>query len=442
MGGDGLTQLPRWQALRTLHATSNTAPGAPVMLLRPPGGAAATAAEEVPGFVWDSVLSREGSYGVVHLARRVLFRPLRGSSSSSGRRASGSAAVEYVGAMASAQTIVIKELHVHASRADVAAGDRDAAYETAVHSSLREGLIHALVAAALEGTPLRGATPALYEVFARGPTRPLCAADLTSVCISMEHVRGSTLYAYLKGALRQAGEAGDPPLRAANDAVLLDVLVQLALALDLLQRSLGFSHRDLKVNNLLVRQGPPPAEPLHHEALPAPWTRRAEVVLIDFGFACCTAVPGGGEEPPLSAGTWFLPSDGGGKPGRDLAQFLYCLHCYFPLHAYFSDALVGTIADALRVPTRTGGVVELLHGINEDGSPLSACPASGDSGADRGSREGDAARPRRGPTFHSGIYTFLHRPDVDLDACSPRALLHRLRGNLAAVPPHPLPSGA
>jgi serine/threonine protein kinase len=386
------------------------------------GVSAAAAAVAVPGYVFDRVLA-EGSYGRIHAGRRTLYTPVVDAAGT---------LREYAGVRGSGRDVVLKELPVASPTA--------AAAEAAVRAALAEGVIHGLVHATLEAAGLPEAAPALLEVVARGPGAAASPADLAAVLIVMERVHGGTLWEHLSGRLRRcdapAATAADDEWRAGNARLVLDVLVQLAVALDVLQARLRFNHRDLKVNNVMVRaaaDAPPP--PLAHAALQQPWRREHCAVLIDFGFACveCGAAGAAASAETHAAGTWFLPTDDCLRPGRDLAQLLYCLHCYFPLHLYLPRALYATLLRCCMATAPGGGPpVCLLRGVTEDGSPLTPLPPPPPAPrVPRAAQPQQPQQPRGRVLFHAGVYQFLQQPGATVPLCAPRALLHELRFELA-----------
>ena len=157
----------------------------------------------------------------------------------------------------------------------------------------------------------------------------------------MEFVEGETLHRFLG---KRFIESSIP-----NDMLLIDVIVQLSIYLEVLQKKLFFNHRDLKTNNVLLRKhGPAWKKEFKHPALPKPWIGRHDLVIIDFGFSCLAY----GVDNPKSivqAGCWFRTDHDCLKEGRDLALFLYCLHACFPLQRRISADLWKLLRDATTV---------------------------------------------------------------------------------------------
>jgi hypothetical protein len=90
------------------------------------------------------------------------------------------------------------------------------------------------------------------------------------------------------------------------------------------------------------------------------------------------------------------------KQGRDLAQLLYCIHCYFPLNTFLPAGLWSAVRSWMQIPW-SGGVADGFHGFTKEGRPR---------------RTGAAGKPE----YHTGIYEFLRRMDVDPVACAPTTI--------------------
>jgi hypothetical protein len=82
--------------------------------------------------------------------------------------------------------------------------------------------------------------------------------------------------------------------------------------------------------------------------------------------------------------------------GRDIAQLIFCIHCYFPIEEYLTPVIVGAVRSWMTI-LWSGGLVDILNGFTKSGRPLRV--------------------PR--PEYHTGIYDFLRRSDVDVILCDP-----------------------
>jgi hypothetical protein len=202
--------------------------------------------------------------------------------------------------------------------------------------------------------------------------------------------------------------------KESNSRLLKDILIQLAYMLNTLEKYLLFNHRDLKLNNLYVR---------YHGA--TEWKRslrifdlgvlefQTDLVMIDFGFSC-VACGSGFKNPRLTligAGSFFSPDDDCLKPGRDLAQFLYSLHCYFSLQNYVTKPLFDFLHAAVRAEkhgTFGTAIIDLYKGVDEGGKPIAGAglPAS--------------------ITYNDGIYAFLRDSAVEVPGCASERFLRAL----------------
>jgi serine/threonine protein kinase len=260
--------------------------------------------------------------------------------------------------------------------------------DVTAHTS--EALLHVLAWNAIQGTATPWAIPRPYEVF--GDHDGVSAAPdagWKSMSLCMSYVHGRTLFSYLQKYWKTE-------TKETNVRIFLEIMIQIAYILHHLQKALRLNHRDVKVNNILVRHR---KEPVVLELDGVMFPTLYEVTLIDFGFACVGCPPPRAPMTAFQAGSWFPFGELCCKLGRDLAQLLFCIHCYFPLHEYLTPILVSTIRAWMRIPW-SGGVADGLHGFTKEGRPRRV----GASGM---------------PEYHTGIYEFLRRPDVDPVACEP-----------------------
>ena len=124
-----------------------------------------------------------------------------------------------------------------------------------------------------------------------------------------------------------------------------------------------------------------------------------EVILIDFGFACVGCPPPKEPITVFQAGSWFNIGEMCCKAGRDLAQLLFCIHCYFPLNTYLTPDLYNEIRSWMQIPW-SGGIADGLKGFTKEGRPRRMSVLSI-------------------PEYHTGIYEFLRRAEVDPHTCEP-----------------------
>jgi serine/threonine protein kinase len=261
-----------------------------------------------------------------------------------------------------------------------------------INAHIAEALLHVLAWRAVQRAGMPWAVPRPYELFGdHSPALP----GWRSMSLCMGWVRGRTLQTYAEKHWAPGGSV-------AVGVAFLEIIAQVAAILCVLQRSLRLNHRDLKVNNLMIRARR--GTPVTLELGGARMSSAYELTIIDFGFACVGCPP---PRPPLAtfqAGSWFPAGDLCCKPGRDLAQLIYCIHCFFPLDEYLPAALAATVRRWMVVRLRSGEVIDLLGGFTEEGEPLRLRSRS-----DR-------------VTYNKGIYEFLRRADTEPTACDPVAL--------------------
>ena len=154
----------------------------------------------------------------------------------------------------------------------------------------QEAIIQSLCYTHLRQEGASWAIPKVYDIFLMD-NKP---------CFSMDQIKGKTV-------LEWFGASKTPD----RDFFLL--MAQLSLLLWSLETRMNLDHRDLKVDNILIREGPI----LLTQSV---WTLECpfQVILLDFGFACIGSLVnlGDGVLPPM---------DPCPKEGRDLFQFLVSL---------------------------------------------------------------------------------------------------------------------
>lgn len=299
---------------------------------------------------------------------------------------------------------------------------RESTYEEEILAILYEAFLHALLYKTLEAEGFPSAVPYLYEVVAHTKSRtlPKSPCDFKSVWITMEFIHGNTLEKYFRKnfvpihkSFRATSLTVDAQEKK-NDMLLLDVMIQLAFYLQILQEKVRFNHRDMKINNVFIRQHEDSEAWERTLIIPTlgTWACHTDAVLIDFGFSCISC--GSGFLNPratlIGAGSWFKPEHDCLKYGRDLAQFLYSIHCFFPLQDYISAALYSVLHGVMRARCgEAGRSVDLMKGIDGKGNPIvtSIVP--------------------RSIQFNHGIYIFLRESDVDVPGCRPEAFFAAIK---------------
>jgi serine/threonine protein kinase len=329
-------------------------------------------------------LYREGTYGKIYKAHRMLVK----------RRADGLFDV------IEAPTEVIVKRTMPPAGSDVLPEE-----DVTAHTS--ESLLHVLAWQTMLQTVTPWAIPRPFEVFGEaGPA----SVGWKQMSLCMSYVHGRTLYSFMQ-------KIWSKDTKEANSRTFLEIMAQTAFILHHLQNRLRLNHRDVKVNNILIRKGSGSgsgsSSPVILELGGLSFASEYELTLIDFGFACVGCPPPKAPTTAFQAGSWFPMGELCCKAGRDLAQLVFCIHCYFPITEYLTAPVVTAVKAWMQIPW-SGGVANALEGFTKEGRPRRA----GAKGA---------------PEYNTGIYEFLRRPDVDPTTCSPIAIFKACQGLVAAA---------
>ena len=163
---------------------------------------------------------------------------------------------------------------------------------------LQEAVLQHLAQLTAEKEGVGWCIPKVYDVFRRQ----------NSVWFSMEYIPGVPVLEWFHTS-------------TTPDLSFYLLLAQISLYLICLETNLGLDHRDLKLDNLLVKQQP---STIQIKVKGSTWTLRSPftVVLLDFGFACLGSKELRGR-PVVNLGDGVLPPmDPCPKEGRDLFQLL------------------------------------------------------------------------------------------------------------------------
>jgi serine/threonine protein kinase len=159
-----------------------------------------------------------------------------------------------------------------------------------------EALIQWICSRSLESAGIYGAVPAVHDIFQyAGETR-----------FSMDFIEGVSAV----DAMLQCPEP---------DTLWLQILAQAALILGYLEENVRLDHRDLKANNLWIRQRPVQYS-LKVGGIQWEVTAPFQVVILDFGFSCIGNDAG---NAIVSLSDGVVPKiDPCPKEGRDLFQLV------------------------------------------------------------------------------------------------------------------------
>ena len=181
------------------------------------------------------------------------------------------------------------------------------------YSLCPEAILQWVACQTLEEAGIAGAIPHIYDIFQyAGETR-----------FSMDFIHGMNAIDAIN-----AGDSG----------MILQILAQVAILLGYLEEHIHLDHRDLKADNLWIRQ-----TPIEYFVtvgglkwrLSAPF----QVVILDFGFACI-----GGEDGKaiISLSDGIVPKiDPCPKEGRDLFQLIASI--------WSIDKIRSTVSDPVRI---------------------------------------------------------------------------------------------
>jgi serine/threonine protein kinase len=248
----------------------------------------------IPAYYKDSLDDEGGGYALIYKGRRAMFRPIAQSVPGSIRLEKSSHFGE----------ICIKEVRLNITPEEDAAPPalRERAYNDEINAILYEAFLHALLAKTMEIAGHSSTIPRLYEIVAHagGKQNPSTPTDFESIWITMEFLEGSTLEKFLEHNLKSGNFKH-------NEKLLIDICVQLAAYLHILQEKTRFNHRDLKINNIFVRKHS--SDWTRRIMVPdfGPWVCTNDIVLIDFGFSCiaCGSDYANPRATLVGAGSWF-----------------------------------------------------------------------------------------------------------------------------------------
>lgn len=371
----------------------------------------------------------DGGYATIYKGRRSIYIPEFTSNLPDGSRpVDGSFTFSRA---SESHEICIKtvEIQLQGKEARSTPQTRALYYYDTIQYLIHEAFIHGLIQTALTNAGFPTSVPRMHEIVAMTHTGDVALltdpGDVKEIWIIMDILKGITLDRFLRRRFirlpTKFKRCGYQIIKEKeNELLLLDVCFQLSCYLHVLQESLRFNHRDMKIDNAFWR----------YHSVRENWKRNILVhgvgtwkcindfVLIDFGFGCisCGSSCPDKDSTLIGASSWFDYDSKCMKYGRDMAQFIYGLHATFPLREYISNELFEVLNKALTaVETDTFGktihTYQLFAGIELDGRP--------------------SPIGKKDPLPHKihvndGIYTFLDKPFVDIPGCRPKTLLQTL----------------
>jgi len=200
--------------------------------------------------------------------------------------------------------------------------------------SKQEAVIQWLVHKALNEVGLGAHCPKVIDVFSFSK----------NIWFSMEPVYSAPLLDdYLKNLPSWSKKSSE------NGLALINILAQLAMSCFVLERTIGFNHRDLKPDNILVKLDSFKPHILQ-------WGDEFELhispshtaILVDYGFSCL----GPGKIPWIQSGDGILPSfDSCPKIGRDIFMILVFLIWQKEVRNSLTDAHLEFFKSSLHLTT-------------------------------------------------------------------------------------------
>lgn len=334
----------------------------------------ASGVQFLPAYEWGKKLD-EGTYGKIYNAYRKIYTKIQDEATN---------ILQFKCVSESKENIVIKEslITLTPNEENLPFIAKKNVIENEIETLMHEATVLTLAYISLKKANMEYAVPKVYEIFLHTKPNSTNITGVISLCISMEFIKGDTLLKFMNNHFRRSS-------KESNSEIFIECVKQLALILQVLQQELRMNHRDIKINNILLRNTD---------------IKKPILVLIDYGFAC---IANGVQEPDaemtnIEAGHYFGSKYACFKHGRDMAQFLYSIHCHFPYEEYLSPEVLNIVKPWMQVQYKYG-IANLLNGVTLRG------------------HHSDTKIPQL--VYDEGIYLFLRRPEVDPFQCSPTNIL-------------------
>ena len=187
----------------------------------------------------------------------------------------------------------------------------------------QEAIIQHIAHMTLETYHCAWAIPKVHDIF----------VNKKGVCFTMEYVHGQLVSDWIQ------------TIKGSQLPQLFHLFIaQVSLLLWLLETHLGLDHRDLKANNLVIRNEPCVLKLMlggHPWILKSPF----QVVILDFGFACIGDL--------IHLGDVLPPMDPCPKDGRDIFHLLVSILGLSSVQTNFSPSLLQQIDKWMAVGSKS-----------------------------------------------------------------------------------------
>jgi serine/threonine protein kinase len=198
----------------------------------------------------------------------------------------------------------------------------------------QEAVIQWLVNKALSKNGLGDHCPKIFDIFSLS----------SNLWFSIEPIYSAPILdTYLKSLPTWSSPSNE------NGIVLIKILAQIAMSCFVLEKTIGFNHRDLKPDNILVKLDTFKPHILHwkdeYEISVAP---SHTAIMVDYGFSCL----GPGKTPWIQSGDGVLPPlDPCPKVGRDIFMILVFLLWRKDVRDSLLEKHMDFFKDSLRLST-------------------------------------------------------------------------------------------
>jgi len=197
----------------------------------------------------------------------------------------------------------------------------------------QEAIIQWLVNKSLSKNDLGTHCPRIYDIFSMN----------SHTWFSMEPVYSAPIMdTYLKSLPNWSKPSEE------NGIILIKIIAQIAMVCLVLERTIGFNHRDLKPDNILIKLDSFKIHSLKWQDLEIHIAPSHTAIMVDFGFSCL----GPGKVPWIQAGDGILPPlDPCPKVGRDIFMILVFLLWQKDVRASLTEKYMDFFRTSLQLST-------------------------------------------------------------------------------------------